>query len=106
MVAVNDFVAMVCLFPFVCHCVGDFPYEYPSLGGEFPSPAWPIVAADAVSVDAGGVSCPFEFDEAASQALRRVLEADAFGDVGEGFLCDGGCFECEDGEYVEFWGVH
>lgn len=56
-----------CLLPFVrCRGVEDLLYEFLSFLGELPSPAWPVVSACAVSVDAVDVSRPFEFDHAAS----------------------------------------
>ena len=41
-------------------------HEFVAFLGELPSPAWPVVSADAVSVDAADVPRPFEFDHAAS----------------------------------------
>lgn len=67
MMAVNGFVAMVCLLPFVrCRGVEDLLHEFIAFLGELPSPAWPVVSAGTVSVDSVDVSCSFEFDHAAS----------------------------------------
>lgn len=74
MVAVNGSVAMVSLFPFVwCGEGEEFPCESLAFLGELPSPAGAFSGADAVPVDAAGVSVAFEFDHAASQALWRVM---------------------------------
>lgn len=65
---------MVFSFSFVwCCVVEDFLHEFFAFFGELPSPAWPVVSADAFSVDAVDVSRSFEFDHAASEALRRVM---------------------------------
>lgn len=57
MVTVNGFVAMVSLLSFVrCRGVEEFLHEFVAFFGELPSPAWPVVFADAVSVDAVDVS--------------------------------------------------
>lgn len=67
MMAVNGFVAMVSLLSFVrCRGVEELLREFIAFLGELPSPAWAVVFADAVSVDAVDVSCSFEFDHAAS----------------------------------------
>lgn len=67
MMAVNGFVAMVSLLSFVwCRGIEELLHEFVAFLGELPSPAWPVVSADAVSVDAVNVSRPFEFDHAAS----------------------------------------
>lgn len=76
MVTVNGFVAMVFLFPSVWVVgVEEFLHEFLAFFGECPSPAGAFSGADAVPVDAVGVSVAFEFDHAASQALWRVVEA-------------------------------
>ena len=63
MVAVNVFVAMVPLLSFVwCRGVEEFLHEFVAFLGELPSPAWAVVSAGAVSVDAVDVSGSFEFD--------------------------------------------
>lgn len=52
-----------CLLPFIRCCgVEEFLHEFVAFFGELPSPAWPVVSAGAVSVDAVGVSGSFEFD--------------------------------------------
>lgn len=52
-----------CLLPFVRCCgVEDFLHEFLAFFGELPSPAWAVVSAGAVSVDAVGISGSFEFD--------------------------------------------
>ena len=107
MVAVNGFVAMVRLLPFVwCRGVEDLLHEFIAFLGELPSPAWPVVSAGAVSVDAVDVSCSFEFDHAASQALWSVGVFHRFGQVGQSFLGDWVSCEVEECECVEFWSVH
>lgn len=57
MVAVNGFVAMGFLLSFVwCRGVEELLHEFVAFFGGLPSPAWPVVFADAVSVDAVDVS--------------------------------------------------
>lgn len=98
---------MVCLLSFVRCCgVEDFLHEFLAFLGELPSPAWPVVSADAVSVDSVGVSGSFEFDYAASQALWRVTVFNRFGHVCQSFLGDWFSREAEECECVEFWSVH
>jgi hypothetical protein len=66
---------MVFLFPFVWAVViEEFLCEFLAFLGELPSPAWAFSGAGSVPVDAVGVSFAFEFDHAASQALRRIVE--------------------------------
>lgn len=48
------------------------------------------MTTDAGPVGTTGESHAFEFDQTASQALRRVVESDGFGYVGERFCGDGG----------------
>lgn len=98
----NGFVAMVFSFPFVCCRVGeDFLHEFLAFLGKLPSPAWPVVSADAVPVDAVDVSGSFEFYYAASQALRRVMVSEVFRYLRQSFLCDW-FFDCvEDYYHVE-----
>ena len=58
---------MVSLLSFAwCRGVEELLHEFLAFLGELPSPACPVVFADAVSVDAVDVSCSFEFDHAAS----------------------------------------
>lgn len=65
------------LVPFVRCCGGEeFLHAFPAFFGECPSPAWSFPDACSVPVDAVGVSGSFEFDHAASQALRRVEVAE------------------------------
>lgn len=57
MVTVNGFVAMVSLLSFVrCRDVEELFHEFIAFLGGLPSPAWPVMPADAVSVDAVDVS--------------------------------------------------
>lgn len=97
---------MVFSVPFgCCRVVEDFFYEFPAFFGELPSPAWSFVAAGAVPVDAVDVSCSFEFDHAASEALRRIAVTQHWGYCRQVFL--GGWFleQVEDGDHVSLWGV-
>lgn len=78
--AVNGFVAMVSLFPFVrCRGVKEFLCQFLAFFGELPSPAGAVPGADSVPVYAAGVSVTFEFDHAASQALWRIAAAECRG---------------------------
>lgn len=89
MVAVNGFVAMVSLLPFVwCGDVEEFLCQFPAFLGELPSPAWSVSGADSVSVDSVGVSFAFEFDHAASQALWSVTASQHRCHCCQSFLCD------------------
>ena len=58
---------MVFLSSFVrdCHEVALLD-AFSAVLGEFPPPAWPVVSANAIPIDTVDVSCPFEFDHAAS----------------------------------------
>lgn len=63
--------------PFVrCREVEEFLHVFPAFFGERPPPAWSFPIAYSVPVDAVGVSGSFEFDHAASQALRSVVVAE------------------------------
>lgn len=94
------------LFPFVWRdWVEEFPDESLAVLSEGPSPAWAIMSAGAVLVDAVDVSCPFEFNHAAPQALRRVATFHRFGHVGQSFLGDWFPRHVEECEHVELWGV-
>ena len=65
------------LFPFVwCRGVEEFLYKFLAFLGESPSPAWSFPFTDAVSVYTADVSCSFEFNHAAPQALWRVAIAE------------------------------
>ena len=90
MVTVNGFVAMVFSFPFVWDVgVEEFLREFLAFLGELPSPAGAFSGADPGPVDAVGVPFAFEFDQAASQALWRVMAAKHRGDCRQIFLGDG-----------------
>lgn len=54
-----------------------------------PSPAGAAVPADSDPVDALDEPFAFKFDQAASQALRRIVDSDGFGYAGECFRGDG-----------------
>lgn len=97
---------MMFLFPFVLRCaVKDCFHEVLAFFGELPSPAWAFPGADAVSVDAVDVSCPFQFDRAASQALGRVPVSEVFRYSRQLFLCDWFFDGVEDYYHVELWGA-
>lgn len=97
---------MVFLLSFVWCCgVEDFLHEPLAFLGELPSPAWPFSFADAVSVYTVDVSRSFQFDHAASQALRRVPVSEVFCYLRQLFLGDWFFDGVEDYDHVELWGA-
>lgn len=92
---------MVVSFPFAWRRgVEEFLCQFLAFLCELPAPAWTFPDADSVPVDAVCVSVAFEFHHAASQALRRVMEAERLGHCRQVLLCDWTFEQAEEHDYM------